>query len=66
MTRTDPKTGFSQTPWLPEGFDFRIFGLSGTRMNDGTLTPLACDGMAAFPGPRGNLYPHRGLLVGSE
>ena len=55
LTRTDPKTGFSQTLWLPEGFDFRIFGLSGTTMNDGTLTPLAFDGMAAFPGPRGTV-----------
>ncbi len=55
LTRTDPKTGFSQTLWLPEGFDFRIFGLSGTRMNDGALTPLAFDGMAAFPGPRGTV-----------
>jgi uncharacterized protein len=55
LTRTDPRTGFSQTLWLPEGFDFRIFGLSGTRMNDGTLTPLALDGMAAFPGPQGTV-----------
>jgi uncharacterized protein len=55
LTRTDPKTGFSQTLWLPEGFDFRIFGLSGTKMNDGSLTPLAHDGMAAFPGPRGTV-----------
>jgi secreted PhoX family phosphatase len=55
LTRTDPKTGFSQTLRLPEGFDFRIFGLSGTTMNDGTLTPLAFDGMAAFPGPRGTV-----------
>jgi secreted PhoX family phosphatase len=55
LTRTDPKTGFSQTLRLPEGFDFQIFGLSGTRMNDGSLTPLAFDGMAAFPGPRGTV-----------
>jgi secreted PhoX family phosphatase len=55
LTRTDSRTGFSQTLWLPEGFDFRIFGLSGTVMNDGTLTPLAHDGMAAFPGPRGTV-----------
>ena len=55
LTRTDPKTGFSQTLWLPEGFDFRIFGLSGTVMDDGWLTPLALDGMAAFPGPGGTV-----------
>ena len=38
---------------LPVGFDFVHFGLTGTTMTDGHLTPLGHDGMAAFPRPDG-------------
>lgn len=54
VTRQDPETGYSQELLLPEGFDFAIFGLAGTAMADGHLTPLGHDGMAAFRGPRGS------------
>ena len=40
---------------LPEGFSYRSFGLAGTIMSDGNLTPLAHDGMATFPLPNGNI-----------
>jgi uncharacterized protein len=33
---------------LPEGFQYRSFGVAGTPMADGNLTPLAHDGMAAY------------------
>jgi uncharacterized protein len=33
---------------LPEGFQYRSFGVAGTPMSDGNLTPLAHDGMAAY------------------
>lgn len=39
---------------LPEGFQYRSFGVAGTPMSDGNLTPLAHDGMAA--------YRHRGMI----
>jgi hypothetical protein len=53
LTRQDPVTGFTQELLLPDGFDFAIFGLAGTTMADGHVTPLGHDGMAAFRGPRG-------------
>jgi uncharacterized protein len=37
---------------LPEGFSYVTFGDIGSPLSDGTPTPLALDGMAAFPGPR--------------
>lgn len=40
---------------LPAGFQYRSFGVAGTPMSDGNLTPLAHDGMAAFPLPNGNI-----------
>ncbi len=40
---------------LPVGFRYRVFGESGSTMSDGTTTPIAHDGMAAFPGPQGTL-----------
>ncbi len=40
---------------LPEGFSYRSFGVAGTPMSDGNLTPLAHDGMAAFALPNGNI-----------
>jgi hypothetical protein len=35
---------------LPEGFSYVTFGFIGATMADGNTTPLALDGMAAFPG----------------
>jgi uncharacterized protein len=55
ITRHDPVTGTPVTLELPDGFDFRIFGLAGTEMDDGNITPLGHDGMAAFAGPRGTV-----------
>lgn len=40
---------------LPDGFQYRRFGDAGSAMSDGHLTPLAHDGMAAFPLPNGNV-----------
>lgn len=37
---------------LPAGFTYVTFGEIGSPMSDGRPTPLALDGMAAFPGPR--------------
>jgi hypothetical protein len=53
ITRTDNATRDTLTLLLPVGFDFVHFGLTGTTMTDGHLTPLGHDGMAAFPGPDG-------------
>ena len=36
---------------LPAGFTYTTFGVIGTTMSDGNITPLALDGMAAFPHP---------------
>jgi len=36
---------------LPRGFQYTTFGYIGSRMSDGNVTPLALDGMAAFPHP---------------
>jgi uncharacterized protein len=38
---------------LPDGFSYVTFGDIGSPLSDGTPTPLALDGMAAFKGPRG-------------
>lgn len=38
---------------LSEGFEYRVVSVSGRRMTDGAPTPIAFDGMAAFPGPDG-------------
>jgi secreted PhoX family phosphatase len=40
---------------LPRGFEYRRFGLAGQPMSDGSPTPAAHDGMAAFPLPNGNI-----------
>jgi secreted PhoX family phosphatase len=37
---------------LPRGFRYVTFGHIGSTMSDGNPTPLALDGMAAFPGRR--------------
>jgi uncharacterized protein len=36
---------------LPRGFHYTTFGYIGSTMSDGSITPLALDGMAAFPHP---------------
>ena len=36
---------------LPKGFSYTTFGVIGATMSDGNITPLALDGMAAFPHP---------------
>lgn len=40
---------------LPAGFSYVSFGVEGTPMSDGNLTPRAHDGMAAFALPNGNV-----------
>src|SRR5215204_3159781 len=40
---------------LPAGFSYVTFGYIGSTMSDGNVTPLALDGMAAFPGPHGTV-----------
>jgi secreted PhoX family phosphatase len=40
---------------LPVGFSYVTVGRIGEPMSDGTLTPLALDGMAAFAGPLGGV-----------
>lgn len=48
LTRTDPQTGFAQTLWLPEGFDFQVLSAAGSPMSDGGAVPLGHDAMACF------------------
>ena len=40
---------------LPEGFQYRVLGVEGSVMSDGTPTPRAHDGMASFRLPNGNI-----------
>jgi secreted PhoX family phosphatase len=40
---------------LPAGFSYVTFGHIASPMSDGHPTPLALDGMAAFPGPDGTV-----------
>lgn len=40
---------------LPPGFQYRVISEEGVLMDDGFPTPKAMDGMATFPGPRGNV-----------
>jgi hypothetical protein len=40
---------------LPLGFSYVTFGIGGTTMSDGNITPLPHDGMAAFRLPNGNI-----------
>ena len=40
---------------LPAGFSYVTFGHIASKMSDGHETPLALDGMAAFPGPHGTV-----------
>ncbi|MEJ7788193.1 MAG: alkaline phosphatase PhoX, partial [Solirubrobacteraceae bacterium] len=39
---------------LPRGFKYATFGAIGSTMSDGSRTPLALDGMAAFAHPSGD------------
>jgi uncharacterized protein len=39
---------------VPEGFQVKTFGAIGDPMSDGNVTPIAHDGMAAFPYGSGN------------
>ena len=49
---------------LPPGFQYRKFGVTGSRMSDGLPTPAAHDGMAAFPLPNGNIRLIRNHEIG--
>ena len=40
---------------LPEGFEYTVFGVAGTAMSDGNVTPNAHDGMAAFDAGGGKI-----------
>ncbi len=40
---------------LPAGFSYRVISRAGEPMTDGNPTPGIFDGMAAFPGPRGEV-----------
>ncbi|HSJ65465.1 MAG TPA: alkaline phosphatase PhoX [Gemmatimonadaceae bacterium] len=40
---------------LPEGFTYTVLSFNGKPMSDGSPTPGAFDGMAAFPLPNGNI-----------
>jgi secreted PhoX family phosphatase len=40
---------------LPSGFSYVVLSKSGDTMSDGTPTPIAFDGMAAFAGPDGSV-----------
>jgi uncharacterized protein len=40
---------------LPDGFNYRILALAGTKMSDGFLVPGLADGMAAFAAPGGRV-----------
>ena len=33
---------------LPKGFDYAVFGVAGSLMTDGNVTPNAHDGMGCF------------------
>jgi secreted PhoX family phosphatase len=48
LTRTDPVTGFEQTLWLPEEFDFQVLSVTGSPMDDGGTVPLGHEAMACF------------------
>lgn len=51
---------------LPEGFRYVKFGVEGEPMSDGTPTPRAHDGMAAFPMPDGDVLLVRNHEVGER
>ncbi len=40
---------------LPDGFEYVIFGLTGTMMSDGNVTPYGHDGMGSYAAPGGRV-----------
>ena len=40
---------------LPKGFQYQVIARKGQKLSDGLLLPGAPDGMAAFPGEKGNI-----------
>jgi uncharacterized protein len=50
---------------LPEGFQYVTFGWTGDLLADGTPTPAAHDGMAAFPGRSGRAILIRNHEIGA-
>jgi uncharacterized protein len=51
---------------LPAGFRYVSFGWTGDPMDDGTPTPRAHDGMAAFAGPEGRIRLVRNHEISDE
>ncbi|MGN9842235.1 alkaline phosphatase PhoX [Nonomuraea sp. H19] len=52
LRRTPAKNTGEELLALPAGFSYVVLGKTGTPMTDGVATPIAHDGMAAFPGTR--------------
>ncbi|RVX44979.1 hypothetical protein EDD27_7755 [Nonomuraea polychroma] len=52
LRRTKSRNTGEELLALPEGFTYIVLGKTGTPMTDGVATPIAHDGMAAFPGTR--------------
>ncbi|WP_043617707.1 PhoX family protein [Nonomuraea candida] len=52
LRRTPAKNTGEELLALPAGFSYVVLGRTGTIMSDGVATPIAHDGMAAFPGTR--------------
>ncbi len=52
LVRTEDQNG-DEILALPEGFQYVTFSRTGDAMSDGTATPRALDGMAAFRGDHG-------------
>lgn len=51
LRRTRARNTGEELLALPAGFTYVVFGVTGSTMSDGNPTPIAHDGMAAFPGP---------------
>ncbi|MEU8247172.1 alkaline phosphatase PhoX [Nonomuraea sp. NPDC048916] len=52
LRRTRSRNTGEELLALPAGFSYVVLGQTGTPMSDGVATPIAHDGMAAFPGTR--------------
>ncbi|GAA2654466.1 PhoX family protein [Nonomuraea recticatena] len=52
LRRTPSRNTGEELLALPAGFSYVVLGRTGTPMTDGVATPIAHDGMAAFPGTR--------------
>nr|WP_211370548.1 alkaline phosphatase PhoX [Nonomuraea turkmeniaca] len=52
LRRTKSRNTGEELLALPAGFSYVVLGKTGTPMTDGVATPIAHDGMAAFPGTR--------------